>query len=145
MTRQVDRKTAELVGRLEATYFIPAIYSLLVGILENLDDWERYAIMGDALEEAGELGFAVTFRWMGEKHRHPRWGQGLKKPWVWLSSAYRTATPWNLWATLPGSRDRRFASYAGAVTYLHCRLHAARSRVCISGDVGRHAGGYSDV
>lgn len=142
MAKSTKRNTSK---RLTLTFANPVIQPLMIGILQNIDDWDRYVVLGDALEEAGELGFAITFRWMAEKKRHPRWNQRRKSPWLWSMLPRDQSKPWNLRPLLTTVAVSRHETYAECIAYLHDRLHTARSKVCISGDVGHWGGGYSDV
>lgn len=44
---------------------------LFQAILKAPDEWDRYLVFADQLEEEGDYALALTFRWMGSRKKRP--------------------------------------------------------------------------
>lgn len=111
------------------------------GVLEHLkfhpDDFTSYLVMGDLLEEDGQIDWAVTFRWLAthKKSPVPRAHGGLVVYHWYMENAsgpnsLRVLVSTNIY---PGKSS---PSFLDAIVYAHKLLKRKRKIFTIPGDVG---------
>lgn len=110
---------------------------LIAEIILRPNEWDRYLICSDLLKDEGNVELAVTYQWMGERHRHPLFNPGTKRPWVWV--VQHSAGPHVLPPTLFGFGRKYFGTWSKAVQCLQWGLVKARATVIVSGDIQTNA------